>query len=101
MVFVTLVPAPGTVNIQDLGTESYGVDKWDEHGVTASYGGDYASRCQRHVLTLDFDSGAVSLTDIPTHKVGCEAFGETASYKLVYGNYYVDTSPGNDSDKKK
>jgi hypothetical protein len=67
----------------------------------ASYGGDSASRCQRHVLTMDFDSGAVSVSDIPTRKKGCEAFTETDSYRLVRGNYYVDTSPGNNMDKSK
>lgn len=89
------------VGIQDLDTTIYDIDQWDEHGLTASYGGDEPSRCQRHVLTLDFDSGAVSVSDIPTRKVGCEAFTETDSYKLVRGQYYVDTTPGNDLDKKK
>jgi hypothetical protein len=76
-------------------------DKWDEHGLTASYGGDESSRCQRHVLTIDFDSGAASVSDIPTRKTGCEAFTETDSYRLIWGHYYVDTTPNNDLDKKK
>jgi hypothetical protein len=98
---VTLGAVPTLVSIEDVDTTSYGVDKWDERGLTASYGGDESSRCQRHVLTLDFDSGAVSVADIPTRKAGCEAFTETDSYKLVRGQYYVDTTPGNDLDKKK
>jgi hypothetical protein len=98
---VTLGPVKDMVGIQDVDTTIYDVDKWDEHGLTASYGGDESSRCQRHVLTIDFDSGAVSVSDIPTRKVGCEAFAETDSYKLVRGQYYVDTTPGNDLDKTK
>jgi hypothetical protein len=98
---VTLGVVPALVSIQDIDNTEYPVDKWDEHGITASYGGDESSRCQRHVLTIDFDSGAVSVADIPTQKAGCEAFAETDSYKLVRGNYYVDTTPGNDLDKKK
>lgn len=98
---VTLGIVPTMVSIQDVDNTDYPVDKWDEHGLTASFGGDATSRCQRHVLTIDFDSGAVSVADIPTRKAGCEAFTETNSYKLVSGQYYVDTTPGNDLDKKK
>ncbi|MGB7434589.1 MAG: hypothetical protein WBR26_09115 [Candidatus Acidiferrum sp.] len=97
---VTLGPVPTLVGIEDVDNTVYEVDKWDDHGLTASYGGDESSRCQRHVLTVDFDSGAVSVADIPTHKTGCDAFKETDSYKLVRGQYYVDTTPGNDLDKK-
>jgi len=50
---------------------------------------------------MDFDSGAVSVSDIPTHKKGCEMFQQTDSYRLQRGNYYVDTTPGNDADKPK
>jgi hypothetical protein len=98
---VTLGTVPNLVSVEDIGTTTYDVDKWDERGLTASYGGDESSPCQRHVLTIDFDSGAVSVADIPTHKKGCEAFTETDSYKLVRGKYYIDTTPGNDLDKKK
>jgi hypothetical protein len=98
---VTLGAVPTLVSIEDMDNTDYDVDKWDEHGLTASYGGNETSRCQRHVLTIDFDSGAVSVADIPTRKTGCEAFTETDSYKLVRGKYYVDTTPGNDLDKKK
>jgi len=98
---VSLGPVPSMVLIRDLDSSNYDVDKWDQHGLTASYGGDEASPCQRHVLTIDFDSGAVSVSDIPTRKTGCEAFTATDSYKLVSGQYYVDTTPGNDLDRKK
>ena len=98
---VTLGAVPTLVSVEDVSTTTYDVDRWDEHGLTASYGGDESSPCQRHILTVDFDSGAVSVADIPTHKKGCEAFTETDSYKLVRGKYYVDTTPGNDLDKKK
>jgi hypothetical protein len=98
---VTLGAAPTLVSVEDVDNTDYALDKWDEHGLTASYGGNETSRCQRHVLTIDFDSGAVSVADIPTRKTRCEAFAETDSYKLVRGKYYVDTTPGNDLDKKK
>jgi hypothetical protein len=98
---VTLGSVPNLVSVEDVDNTIYGVDKWDEHGLTASYGGDESSRCQRHVMTIDFDSGSVSVADIPTHKKGCEAFTETDAYKLVRGKYYIDTTPGNDLDKKK
>jgi hypothetical protein len=96
---VMLAPARGVVAIGDIDTAEYNVDTWDGHGLVASYGGDTSSKCQRHVLTMDFQSGAVSLADIPTHKEGCEAFKETNPYRLVRGHYYVDTSPNNDWDK--
>ena len=99
---VTLGPVKDMVIIKDIDDTMYDVDRWDSHGLTASYGGGVRfSRCQRHVLTMDFDSGAVSVSDIPTRKKGCEVFTETNSYRLVRGMYYVDTSPGNDMDKVK
>lgn len=97
---VSLAPVVGMVSIQEINEEEYAVDSWDGHGLVASYGGaEVYSPCQRHVLTMDFDSGAVSVVDIPTHKKGCEALKETDSYRLIQGNYYVDTSPGNDMDR--
>jgi len=98
-IIVTIAPVKGMVSIQDIDTERYGVNRWDSRGLVASYGGDESSRCQRHVLTMEFASGAVSVSDIPTRVKGCEAFTETDSYRLVRGNYYVDTTPGNDGDK--
>jgi hypothetical protein len=82
---VTLSPVPTLVGIEGVDNTIYDIDQRDDHGLTASYGGDESSRCQRHVLTMDFESGAVSVSDIPTHKTGCEAFTETDSYKLVRG----------------
>jgi hypothetical protein len=98
---VTIGAGPGLVAINELDDEEYDVDSWDTHGLVASYGGDdiSGSPCQRHVLTMEFESGAVSLSDIPTHRKGCDSIKETDSYKLVRGFYYVDTSPGNNMDK--
>lgn len=98
---VTLAVVPISVAIQEIAQEEYTIYSWDAHGLVASYGGDEesGSKCQRHVLTMDFESGAVSVSDIPTHKKGCEMFKETDSYRLQRGNYYVDTTPGNDADK--
>jgi hypothetical protein len=98
---VTLGAVTDMVSVQDIDDATYDIDKWDSHGLTASFGGDSSSRCQRHVLTMDFASGAVSVADIPTRQKGCEAFTETDSYRLVRGMYYVDTSPSNDMDKQR
>jgi hypothetical protein len=94
--------ASNSVGIQELDTVEYAIDRWDDRGLIASYGGnesDPSTKCQRHVLTMDFESGAVSVSDIPTHMKGCEAFTVTDSYRLVRGEYYVDTTPNNDGDK--
>src|ERR1700692_4418951 len=48
---VTLGPVPTMVSIQEVDNTIYDIDKWDANGLTASYGGDESSRCQRHVLT--------------------------------------------------
>src|SRR5579864_5012143 len=96
---VELGPTAEQVSITEIDETDYEVNSWDVHGLVASYGGGEDSKCQRHVLTMDFDSGAVSVSDIPTHRKGCEAFIETDSYKLMRGNYYIDTSPNNDMDK--
>jgi hypothetical protein len=99
---VTLAPTRISVGIQEIDTQEYAIDRWDDRGLIASYGGDESdltSKCQKHVLTMDFASGAVSVSDIPTHMKGCEAFTVTNSYRLVRGEYYVDTTLNNDSDK--
>lgn len=98
-ILVVLGPTPISVTIQEIDDEEYAIDRWDDQGLIASYGGDRSSKCQRHVLTMDFASGAVSLADIPTHVKGCEAFTTTDSYHLVHGEYYVDTTTNNDADK--
>jgi len=99
-IIVSLAATGTVVIVQDIDTQDYDIDSWDAHGLIASYGGiEPFDKCRRHVLTMDFESGAVSVSDIPTHKKGCEIFKETNSYRLVRGNYYVDTSPNNDADK--
>jgi hypothetical protein len=99
---VTLKPAPGVILIQDMAETEYEISTWDEHGLVASHGGDEVfDRCESHVLTIGFNSGATSVSDIPTHKDDCKAFKETSSYRLVGGYYWVDTSPGNDMDGRK
>jgi len=97
---VTLAPTKTLVVIQEINTQDYAIDRWDDKGLIASYGGnELDSKCQRHVLMMDFGSGAVTVSDIPTHMKGCEAFTTTNSYRLVRGEYYVDTTPNNDLDK--
>jgi hypothetical protein len=89
----------GIVMVNDPEEDQYEITQWDTHGLVASYTDDSSSKCQLHILTMAFQAGAVSISDIPTHKKGCEAFVETNSYRLVRGQYYVDTSPNNDGDK--
>jgi hypothetical protein len=48
---------------------------------------------------MNFTSGVVTESDIPTHAKGCEIFTDTNTYQLASGNLYVDTSPNNDADK--
>jgi hypothetical protein len=101
---VILEPMSGVVFI-DIDQTFWQITSWDAHGLLASYGPDVSAsaasdRCNRHVLTMTFASGAVSTSDIPTHDKGCEAFTETNSYRLARGGYYVDTSPGNDEDSR-
>lgn len=76
------------------------ISSWDARGLFATYGpskhGNDSDKCQRHVLTMAFGSGAISTSDIPTHEKGCEIFLKTNSYRLARANYWFDTSPGND-----
>jgi hypothetical protein len=101
---VTLGVMAGIVTIEDIGQTIWQINSWDEHGLLAAYDTDPSAnaaseRCHRHVLSMSFASGAVSTSDIPTHEKGCEAFKTTDSYRLVRGNYYIDTTPGNNGDK--
>lgn len=101
---VTLEPISGVVFIEDIDETIWPISSWDSNGLLASYGPDVSAsgvsdRCHRHVLAMSFVSGAVSTSDIPTHEKGCEVFTETDSYRLARGNYYIDTTPGNDGDK--
>jgi hypothetical protein len=98
---VTLGPIGGLVFIAGIDETIWPITSWDSHGLLASYGPDVdalgvSDRCHRHVLTMSFASGAVSTSDLPTHEKGCETFTETDSYRLAKGEYYVDTTPGND-----
>ena len=79
-----------TDKIEEIKDAEWNVTTWDSHKLEASYGDDSASPCQRHVLTMKFDSGstAVSASDIPTHRKGCEAFTETESYGFVQVSIY-------------
>jgi hypothetical protein len=101
---VPLESIGGLVFIGDIEEKIWQVTSWDQNGLLASYDADphataASERCHRHVLSMSFRSGAVSTSDIPTHEKGCEMFPETDSYKLVRGQYYVDTTPGNDADR--
>jgi hypothetical protein len=100
---VILGPVSGMVLIESPEETIWEINSWDAHGLLASYGpdayGSMSEKCHRHILTMSFSSGAVSTSDIPTHEKGCEAFSETDSYRLARGQYYVDTTPGNDANK--
>jgi len=101
---VVLEPIDGVIFIDGINETTWQITSWDEHGLLASYDADpsnkvVSERCHRHVLSMSFASGAVSASDIPTHEKGCETFKQTDSYRLVRGQYYIDTTPGNDGDK--
>jgi hypothetical protein len=101
---VTLGSLGGLVFIGDIEETIWQITSWDQNGLLASYdayprASAASERCHRHVLSMSFRSGAVSTSDIPTHEKGCEMFPETDTYRLVRGQYYVDTTPGNDAEK--
>lgn len=98
---VTLGVMGGLVEIMGPDEKIWQINSWDEHGLLATYDADpsanaLSEKCHRHVLSMSFASGVVSTSDIPTHEKGCETFKTTDSYRLVRGEYYVDTTPGND-----
>jgi hypothetical protein len=86
------------ISVMDFEEADWPVSTWDKSGLLATNPADDTGigtldeRCHSHVLSMTFSSGAVSTSDIPTHGVGCEAFKETNSYRLVRGNYYVSTA---------
>ena len=90
----------------DIEEKTWSVISWDKNGLLASYDADpsptaaLSEKCHRHVLSMSFASGAVSTSDIPTHEKGCEMLPETDTYKLVRGQYFVDTTLGNDGGKQ-
>lgn len=75
----------------------YQIVSWDVKSLFATHDPDFRDKCHRSVLTISFANWDVSLSDIPTHEKGCEIFKDTNSYRLIQGNYYVDTTPNNDS----
>jgi hypothetical protein len=95
---VTLGSLGGVVFIGDIEETIWQIRSWDEHGLLASATA-LSEKCHRHVLSMSFRSGSVSTSDIPTHEKGCEMFPETDTYRLVRGQYYIDTTPGNDAEK--
>jgi hypothetical protein len=90
-----------SIHIMHAEEKLWPINSWNADAILASYGpvltakpgsGD---RCLRHVLSLTLDSGAVSSSVVPTHEKGCEAFQEINASRLVNGNFYIDTTPGN------
>jgi hypothetical protein len=92
---VSIVPASGMVQVGDLDSTTYDITRWDDDGLVANE----TDFCHLHILTIAFKVGAVAVSDIPTHDVGCEAFLATNSYRLARGHYWIDTTPDNDLDK--
>jgi hypothetical protein len=85
------------VSIQGPDETDYQVISWDAKSLFATHDPDVLDRCHRSVLTINAAGGDASVSDIPTHEKGCEIFKDTNSYRLVTGNYYVDTTPDNNS----
>jgi hypothetical protein len=87
---------PQAVSVQSIDEDDFDVSSWTESGLTAKNEGT----CQDSVLSISFKTGAVLLSDIPNHQDGCGALTEANTYRLARGEYYVDTTPGNDLDKQ-
>jgi hypothetical protein len=85
------------ISIKGPDETDYRIDSWDTEGLVAIHDPNMTDTCHRSILSMSFAAGEVSLSDIPTHAKGCEIFKETNSYRLVDGQYYVDTTPKNDS----
>lgn len=85
------------VSVEGPDETDYQIVSWDDKSVFATHDADLLDRCHRSVLTINGAGGDVSVSDIPTREKGCEIFKDTNSYRLVPGNYYVDTTPNNDS----
>ena len=104
---IPLAVTQGGVRLMHAEEKLWPISSWSADAILASYGpvatakpgsGD---RCLRHVLSLTLDSGAVSSSLVPTHERGCEAFQATTASRLVYGNFYIDTTPGNNDEEAK
>ena len=90
---------PWGVELEGPDETDFKVISWDAQGLFAIYGPDRVDKCQRSTLAMSFASGEISLSDIPTHVKGCEVFVITNSYRLIQGQYYVDTTPKNNGSK--
>ena len=80
------------------------IKSWNKTSLLAGYGplpmlSKLSEKCESHVLSIVFESGTVTTSDIPTHGEGCEAMKETNTYRLASGWYEIDTSPHNDAIK--
>ena len=85
------------VSIKGPDETDFAIVSWDAKSLFATHDPDFSDKCHKSVLTISFANWNVSLSDIPTHEKGCEIFKDTNSYRLIQGNYYVDTTPNNDS----
>jgi hypothetical protein len=87
----------GRITIYPPDNEDYTVESWDSRALMASYSITIPispEHCHESILAMNFQSKTVSLTDIPTHEKGCEAYQETNSYRLSEGEYYIEVKPG-------
>jgi hypothetical protein len=87
---------PLAVSVQDIDEDDFEISSRSDTGLVATD----EDLCQTHTLSVSFTSGAVSLADVPNHKEGCEQLKEINTYRLIRGEYYVDTTPKNDLDKQ-
>jgi len=96
---VTLGVMKGMISIMGPDQTVYKITKWDKDGIAAFYTDDGSSKCHLEILTISFKLGRVLLSEIPTNKQGCEGIDVTDSYRLVRGEYYIDTTEKNNGDK--
>jgi len=80
------------------------IQSWNADGLTASQGPSPHSpegspeRCQFQTITMTFASGLVFKNTIPVPEKGCQAFKGISTDRLVSGRFYIDTTPGNNSE---
>jgi hypothetical protein len=84
---------PKAVTLANTESVDFEVTQWTDTGLTAKTEG----LCQYSILSISFTTGAVLLSDVPHHLESCKEFTEINTYRLTRGEYYVDTSPGNDT----
>ncbi len=92
------------ISIMSVEDVTWKIQTWNGDALTASIDEEPSAsaasgRCQRHVLTLQFQSGTAISTDIPVGGPDCGMFKQANSYRLARGRYVVDLSPGNDLDR--